>query len=120
MTPVKLITGLAPRTVELDIRLPTIPEGPFLHLSQRLLLRKMTGGLRAQIPQKMLAKTSRYKQLQILIGSIRSLEPPIHNAFDQNERIKLPSNSPVPSCRSPRIHGVDVPRLPATAVGAQC
>jgi len=112
MTPVKLITGLAARTVELDIR--------FLHLSQRLLIREMTSGLRVHYLQKALTKTSRHEKLQILIGSIGSLEPPIHNAFDQNERIKLPSNSPVPSCRSPRIHGVDVPRFPATAVRVQC
>jgi len=46
MTPVKLITGLAVRTIELGIRPPTISEGSLLHLCQRLLIREMTDGLR--------------------------------------------------------------------------
>jgi len=72
MTPVKLITGVAARTVELDIHLPTIPEGSLLHLSQRLLIREMTGGLRMHHLQKALTKTSWHEQLQILIGCTTS------------------------------------------------
>ena len=81
MTPIKLITVLAAGTVEFDIRLPTIAKGSLLHLSQSLLIREMTSGLHMHHLQKTLTRTSRHEQLQILIGSIGSLEPPIHNAL---------------------------------------